>query len=87
MVELDNGNVHQVLADADKKKIAIALLRDESGSVLLSERVEPITLQPFEQTHVRNEHKPRTAKRARKANTEKAKINPTSASGGGTLPA
>jgi hypothetical protein len=45
LVELDNGNVHQVVAEHDKKIICLSLLRGDEGKLLLSERVEPITLE------------------------------------------
>ena len=45
LVELDNGQVHQVLASKEQKEICMALLRSEDGVLRLSERVEPVTLE------------------------------------------
>jgi len=52
LVELDNGNVHQVLAEHDKKIICMALLKSKNGTLLLSERVEHITLE-FQSANVK----------------------------------
>lgn len=45
LVEMDNGHVHQVLAEKEKKEIVLQLLRSDTGTLRLSERVEPITLE------------------------------------------
>lgn len=45
LVEMDNGHVHQVLAEKEKKEIVLQLLRSETGTLRLSERVKPITLE------------------------------------------
>jgi hypothetical protein len=48
LVELDNGAVHQALAPADQKREYLRFLRDrEEDAVLLSTRVEPVTLTPI----------------------------------------
>ena len=45
LVELDNGNAHQVLADAETKEICMNLLTNDEGVLRLSHRIEPITLE------------------------------------------
>ena len=45
LVELENGHVHQVLTTADQKEICLSLMRSKDGKLLLSERIEPITLE------------------------------------------
>jgi hypothetical protein len=45
LVELENGNVHQVLADKEQKEICVNLMRSEEGVLRLSERIKPITLE------------------------------------------
>ena len=48
LVELDNGAVHQVLTTKEQKEICLTVLRSEqSGSILLSDRVEPIMLEEY----------------------------------------
>jgi hypothetical protein len=51
LVELDGGHVHQVLADPEKKEICMGLLQTEDGRLLLSERVEPITLEIYSEAN------------------------------------
>ena len=51
LVELDNGHVHQVLASKEKKEICMALLRSDEGSILLSDRVEPVMLEKFHEAN------------------------------------
>lgn len=53
LVELDNGHVHQVLAEKEKKEIAIHLLRSEAGTLRLSERIESVTLEKYSDTHLK----------------------------------
>lgn len=45
LVELDGGEVHQVLARKDQKEVMLELLRDPKGVLLLSDRVEPVELE------------------------------------------
>ncbi len=52
LVELDNGHAHQVLANAEKKEVCMALLRNEDGELLLSKRVKPVTLEKFTEANV-----------------------------------
>ena len=49
LVEMENGDVHQVLATPEQKEISIILMKDERGVLLLSERVEPVTLEPLKE--------------------------------------
>jgi hypothetical protein len=46
LVELANGNVHQVIASPEKKEICLNLLKQEDGTTLLSKRMEPVFLVP-----------------------------------------
>ena len=46
LVELDNGHVHQVLAQAELKAICVNLLKTD-GEILISERLMPVVLEPF----------------------------------------
>lgn len=43
-VEMENGNIHQVLADKDSKDAALHLLRI-NNTLRLSEEIEPFTIQ------------------------------------------
>lgn len=46
LVELKNGNVHQVLTSKDRKTIALKMMESEKhGKIMLSEEIEPIELQ------------------------------------------
>jgi hypothetical protein len=45
LVELENGHVHQVLADAEQKEICVNLMRSEDGALQLSKRLKPVTLE------------------------------------------
>jgi hypothetical protein len=47
LVEMDNGQVHQVLAEKEKKEIVLQLLRSDTGTLRLSERLNPITLEKY----------------------------------------
>jgi hypothetical protein len=51
LAELDNGHVHQVLAEKEKKEILLQLLRSDTGTLRLSERIEPITLEKHHDNH------------------------------------
>ena len=47
LVELDGGEVHQVLARKEQKEVMLELLRSPKGVILLSDRVEPVELEKF----------------------------------------
>lgn len=47
LVETVDGHVHQVLAEREQKEIVLQLLRSDSGTLRLSERIEPITLEKY----------------------------------------
>lgn len=47
LIELDSGHVHQVLASKEQKDLVVQLLRSDEGILRLSERVEPIKLEPL----------------------------------------
>lgn len=47
LVELDNGNAHQVLASKEMKEIILNFLTQEDGKLRLSDRIEPITFETF----------------------------------------
>lgn len=47
LVEMDNGNVHQVLASPEQKEICLNLMQCDEGVLSLSERVEPVILEKY----------------------------------------
>lgn len=46
LVELENGNAHQVLATASMKEIILNFLTNKDGVLQLSDQIEPITFEP-----------------------------------------
>lgn len=45
LVELENGDAHQVLASKEQKEICVRLLKSEDGVLRLSEKIKPIRLE------------------------------------------
>lgn len=46
LVELENGNAHQVLASKTQKEIALQILKNEDkGVLMLDQEIMPITLE------------------------------------------
>lgn len=46
LVEMDNGNVHQVLASKEQKEVALHMMKSEKkNALMLSEEVEPFELE------------------------------------------
>ena len=45
LVELENGDAHQVLASREQKEICVHLLRSEDGQLRLSQKIKPIKLE------------------------------------------
>lgn len=48
MVQMKNGNIHQVLASAEKKELAVGLLRNEEGVLQLLKPVEPLNIRWYD---------------------------------------
>ena len=44
LVEMENGNVHQVLANKDMKEACLHLLKNDNGVLQLTEEIEPFEL-------------------------------------------
>jgi hypothetical protein len=45
LVELENGDAHQVLTSREQKEICVHLLRSEDGQLRLSQKIKPIKLE------------------------------------------
>lgn len=46
LVEMNDGNVHQVLASKEQKEIALHMMKNEKrDALMLSEQVEPFELE------------------------------------------
>lgn len=45
LVELDNGNAHQVLATKENKKLALTILAQMEGKLLLDAELVPFELE------------------------------------------
>lgn len=45
LVELENGDAHQVLASKEQKEICVRLLKSEDGVLRLSKKIKPIRLE------------------------------------------
>ena len=45
LVELENGDAHQVLASKEQKEICVHLLKSEDGVLRLSKKIKPIRLE------------------------------------------
>jgi len=48
LVELEDGSVHQVLCSQIIKDLCIDLMTTETGTLRLSERIEPITIETYQ---------------------------------------
>lgn len=44
LVELENGNAHQVLASREQKEICLSLLSTEDGVLRLSSEIEAVSI-------------------------------------------